>query len=115
MSEKQQKHAKNFVELCLNGNALIEEIDDFVDRWHHGSDNTSLRDFLGLSKSEFSLWIKDPDVLPYVICSRREERPFAQVVNDNYYHSTRLAARSDEGKKIRVLKEWLERQGYLTQ
>jgi hypothetical protein len=105
---------QNFIERCLSGSALMEEIDDFVDQWHEGSENESLRDFLGMSEPEYSLWINDPDVLPYVILSRREGRPFANVVNDNYYNSTRFAARSDQGTKIRHLKEWLERQGYLT-
>jgi hypothetical protein len=109
-----KKAGQNFIELCLTGNALIEEVDDFVDQWHEGSDKVSLRDFLGMSEPEYSLWINDPDVLPYVILSRREERAFVEVVNDNYYNSTRLAARSDQGAKIRQLKEWLERHGYLT-
>ena len=107
--------AKNFIELCLTGNALVDEVDDFVDRWHDSPGKLSLRDFLGMSEIEFSLWVNDPDVLPYVILSRREQRPFAQVVNDNYYGNARLAARSDQGKKIRILKDWLETHGYLTQ
>lgn len=109
-----KKGAENFVELCLAGNALLEEVDDFVDQWHEGSGDVSLRDFLGLSEAEYSLWMNDPDVLPYVIISRRQGKPFVDVVHDNYYESTRLAARSDQGTKIRHLKEWLQRQGYLT-
>jgi hypothetical protein len=109
-----KKHSESFIELCLKGNALMEEIDDYVERWHNGVEKVSLRDFLGMSKSEFSLWINDPDVLPYIIFSRREERPFVQVVNDNYYSNARLAARSDQAQKIRLLKDWLERQGYPT-
>jgi hypothetical protein len=110
-----RKHSENFVELCLAGNALVEEVDDFVERWHRGSGRASLRDFLGMSESEYSLWVNDPDVLPYIVLSRRENRPFVQVVNDNYYNNARLAARSDQGQKIRHLKEWLERHGYLAQ
>ena len=110
-----RKPTENFVELCLAGHALVEEIDDFVDQWHSGSGKGSLREFLGMSEAEYSLWITDPDVLPYVILSRREQRPFVKVVNDNYYSSARLAARSDQGQKIRHLKEWLERHGYLAQ
>jgi hypothetical protein len=109
-----KRHSESFIELCLKGNALMEEIDDYVERWHNGAEKVSLRDFLGMSKSEFSLWINDPDVLPYIIFSRREERPFVQVVNDNYYSNARLAARSDQAQKIRLLKDWLERQGYPT-
>ena len=109
-----RKSSANFIELCLSGNALIEEVDDFVDQWHEGSEGVSLRDHLGMSEAEYSLWINDPDVLPFVILSRREGKPFVKVVNDNYYSSARLAARSDQGSKIRHLKEWLERHGYLT-
>ena len=112
MSEKQ---TETFIELCLKGNALLEEVDDYVDYWHNSSENVGLRNFLGMSKSEYSLWLNDPDVLPYVIYSRREERPFVQVVNDNYYSEARLAARSDQSHKIRLLKDWLERHGYLDQ
>ena len=110
-----EKRTENFVELCLTGNALIEEVDDFVDQWHRDSGEIGLRDFLGMLESEYSLWVNDPDVLPYIVLSRREKRPFVQVVNDNYYNNARLAARSDQGQKIRHLKEWLERHGYLTQ
>jgi hypothetical protein len=109
-----KNHSESFIERCLKGNALMEEIDDYVERWHNSAEKESLRDFLGMSKPEFSLWINDPDVLPYIIFSRREERPFVQVVNDNYYSNARLGARSDQAQKIRLLKDWLERQGYLT-
>uniref|UniRef100_Q07KR6 Uncharacterized protein n=1 Tax=Rhodopseudomonas palustris (strain BisA53) TaxID=316055 RepID=Q07KR6_RHOP5 len=105
----------SFIELCLAGNALIDEVDDFVDRWHSAPSATSLRDYLGMSEAEYSLWINDPDVLPYVILSRKEGRPFTQVVNDNYYSSVRLAARPDQQQKLRVLKDWLQRQGHLAE
>ena len=69
-----EDRTENFIELCLKGNALVEEVDDFVERWHSSSIDASLRDFLGMSESEYSLWINDPDVLPYVIISRRGSR-----------------------------------------
>jgi hypothetical protein len=103
---------ETFVELCLKGRALVKDIDDFVERWHQGRGDTSLRDFLGFSETEYSLWINDPDVLPYVIYSRREQKPFVQVVNDDYYDSGRLAGHSDQKEKIQLLREWLQRQGY---
>jgi hypothetical protein len=105
-------NSETFIELCLKGRATIDDVDGFVDRWHAGSDGVSLRDFLGLSETEYSLWINDPDVLPYVIYSRRERRPFAQVVNDNYYDDSQLAARPDQSHKMRTLREWLQSQGY---
>jgi hypothetical protein len=109
MSDKKNE---TFIDLCLDGRAVLEQVDDFVDQWHLGHDDVTLHDFLGLSQDEYSLWINDPDVLPYVIYSRKQHKPFVQVVNDDYYDNGRLAARPDQGQKIRVLQEWLQRQGY---
>lgn len=103
-----------FVDLCLRGNVLLDEVDDFVDRWHTNPAGLTLREFLGMTDSEYELWLNDPDTLPYVILSRRNHQPLTKVVNDNYYNNARMAARSDESSKIKFLKKWLEDQGFLT-
>ena len=46
----------NFIEKCLNGEALLDDIDDFVDEWHESKGNIPLYEFLGMKKSEYSLW-----------------------------------------------------------
>jgi hypothetical protein len=61
----------SFVELCLSGEALPDEIDEFVEHWHNHPEG-SLHDFLGMKKSEYALWVKDPDALARIIKARRE-------------------------------------------
>jgi hypothetical protein len=62
---------KSFVELCVQGKASPDEIDDFVEQWHSHPEG-SLHDFLGMKKSEYALWVKDPDALAGIIKARRE-------------------------------------------
>lgn len=65
------KSKKSLVELCLRGDASPDEIDDFVEQWHNHPQG-SLHDFLGMKKSEYALWVKDPDALAGIIKARRE-------------------------------------------
>jgi hypothetical protein len=63
-----------------------DEIDLFVERWHDGQDQRNLRDYLGLTEPEYALWVNDPGVLPYILISRREARPFAEVIGERSGH-----------------------------
>jgi hypothetical protein len=63
---------KSFVELCVAGKALPEEIDDYVERWHNRPQG-SLHDYLGMRESEYARWVRDPDVLAAIIKAHREE------------------------------------------
>ena len=57
-----------FVDRCLAGEALLEEIDDYVDRWHaSGGSGQSLAAYLGFTPDEYALWVEQPQALNYVI------------------------------------------------
>lgn len=115
MSKSRSSHASTptFLQLCASGKALLEEVDDFVDRWHDDKVAGELRDYLGMSKEEYELWLQDPDILPHIVTARAMKRATAEVLKHNYYDEVRMAARSDEKGKIGILKRWLEKQGYL--
>ena len=98
---------ETFVDLCLTGNVLLEEIDDFVDRWHEAPEGTELHDYLGMTEEEYSLWLRVPDALPYIIKARHEGTPLTNAVV-NAYQDMRLAARSNDQSKIVRLQNWLK-------
>jgi hypothetical protein len=52
------------MERFLVGEAGPEEIDDYVDIWHSSPDGLELHEFLGMSKEEYALWLRNPEVLP---------------------------------------------------
>ena len=61
-----------FVELCLTGEASIDQIDDSVDAWHADPEGRSLHDYLGLTEEEYSLWLRAPNALPRILDARRD-------------------------------------------
>ena len=64
---------KSFIEQCLKGDALPDEIDDFVANWHNDPvAKGTLRDYLGFSLDEYRRWAEQPEVLPIIISARVE-------------------------------------------
>ena len=103
---------RTFIDLCLAGNVLLEEMDDFVDQWHEAPEGRELHDYLGMTKEEYSLWLRVPDALPYIIKARHEGKPLTGTVV-HAYQEMRLAARANNQSKIARLQKWLEAKGDL--
>jgi hypothetical protein len=101
---------KSFVDLCLEGKVLPDQIDDFVDAWHSAAGDEPLHEYLGMDESEYSLWLRDPDTLSYIVKARCEGLPLAQIVNENCKR-LRTAARPDDALKAGRLERWLEEEG----
>jgi hypothetical protein len=68
------KNKCRFFKQYLNGQALPEDIDDYVDRWHSNPGSQQIYEFLGMSEDEYSLWLRDLDMLPHIARARRERR-----------------------------------------
>ena len=54
---------KTFIDLCLEGKAELSDINDYVERWHTSDEDVSLHQFLGMTMSEYSLWVEKPMIL----------------------------------------------------
>jgi hypothetical protein len=102
--------SSNFVQLCLDGNALLEEIYDFVDEWHENPRGEELHKYLGMTKEEYALWVQVPDLLSYIIKARRDNATLTRAVT-TAYEDFRLAARSNEESKVMQLQRWLKARG----
>lgn len=77
-----------FVDLCLAEKAALDEIDDFVDRWHAAPQGQELHDYLGMSEEEYSLWLRIPDALAYIVEARRDRQSLKEVVTRACKHQT---------------------------
>ena len=98
------------MDMALRGEAMFDEIDDFVDKWHECSDRHKLSEFLGMSPDEYSLWLSDPSYIGLILAARHDERSLLEAVNDNYSDLTKLAARSDKSEKVARLRAWIAEQ-----
>lgn len=99
-----------FIQLALEGYVLLDEIDDFVDRWHESASSVNLSEFLGMTEEEYSLWVAHPDNISIIIAARKERKSVLEAVNDNLRHAQRLAARTDDLGKLATLKRWIAAQ-----
>ncbi|CDH45547.1 conserved hypothetical protein [Candidatus Contendobacter odensis Run_B_J11] len=99
----------NFILKCLSGDALLEDVDDYVERWHEGASTLSLCKYLGMSRSEYELWVIDPDVLPFVVEAHRTHRDVNEVIEE--FNALPLAARAASPERARKLATWLKNAG----
>lgn len=65
---------RTFIDLCCKGEAMLGDIDDFVDAWHDGDSKESLAEYLGMTGSEYELWVESPQVLAAIIAARKSGR-----------------------------------------
>jgi len=99
----------SFIQQCLEGKALIDDIDDFIDLWHESDSDLPLHQFLGMTRPEYSLWVADPNVLPHIINAHKQGRDVSDILEE--ISSLRLAARSDGPHKAEKLMRWLRSEG----
>jgi hypothetical protein len=107
---KVNKKDEKFIDLCLSGDVLTEEIDDFVDKWHESDSDESLEDFLGLTAREYELWVKNPKFLDYIVYLRKNKGILdsysASIISDS---SSKVAARGSAESDVIV--QWLRETG----
>ena len=99
----------SFLELCLKGDLLIEEIDNYVEDWHEGraGANQELHEFLGMRWDEYSAWAKNPSILSYILAARRNKISLEEELDRDRYA---LAARASTALEARRIAEWLEQE-----
>ena len=105
--------AMTFVEKCLAGEALADDVDDYVDRWHdgEGDPNESLAEFLGFTDMEYRLWAEKPHLLQFLFNARRNGVSLDQAWS--YDKPYRLAARDLPTEDVEELTRWLKTTGDL--
>ena len=104
-----EEFMKIFIELCSNGEVLMEEIDDFIDEWHESAQEIELHEFLGMSWKEYSAWVAEPDILPFIVTAYTENRPLKEILEE--HESLPLAARADRPQKAMMILKWLKSEG----
>lgn len=101
-----------FIENCLMGLNLPDEVDDFVSRWHaDASVQEDLKDYLGFADDEYEAWALDATLLSTIIAARKSNTPF-----QDYLATLRelpLAARGTELTRSSPVIKWLRSTGRL--
>ena len=91
-------YEKSFVQKCLNGEADLLELDEYIEYWHTHDINVTLREYLGLTPSEYTAWASSSDTIFRDILRCRMEG----ISFEDY--EQRIAARSFDAEAIAKLK-----------
>ena len=68
---KRKYTSESFMSQYLREEVGAAAIDDFVDAWHEQPGKKEIFDFLGMTREEYALWLRDPEVLPHIAEARR--------------------------------------------
>lgn len=103
--------SKTFVDACLAGQALLDDVDNWIDEWHESDTELSLDSFLGFSGDEGALFAEKPEALRFIVAARRQHVPVTTVLatRDDYA----LAARAGDSERAASVLAWLRETGRL--
>ncbi|MFT2010199.1 hypothetical protein ACMA1I_16105 [Pontibacter sp. 13R65] len=100
---KEEKSMSNFIQDCINGDALLSEVDDYIDIWHESDTELPLHEFLGMTKREYALFVEDEIYLGSIVTAHMTGDPIEEIIQNQYA----MAARSDSQAKSARLEQWL--------
>lgn len=93
--------------MCLSGEALSEEIYDYIARWHRADTTMEVNEYLGMTDDEYLLWLEKPEMLNYIIFARKH----GITVIDALQNAETIAARAESQGKAQKLMGWLRKTG----
>lgn len=102
----------SFIDDLLAGDALLGDIDDYVNRWHRAPEHSpdaamQLHDFLGLTWREYQTVTERPHFLRFVVDARRRNSDL-----EHDYSEVLIAARGDSSD-ARAVYDYLKCTGRL--
>lgn len=103
-----------FVGACLAGAALEDDIDTWVAQWHDAPDGSvvahlDLNEHLGMTPSEYALWVEQPSALRFVIAAHMRHRPVDELLTSRDDYA--LAARAASPDEALTVLRWLVQTG----
>lgn len=101
-----------FVAACLVGRAVPEDVDDYIDTWHEEQPTCLLREYLGLSETEYAAFVHDATVIRRVVLARRLQALRGGTKRERYQLLHRTARkRMDRGDVEEAVAKWMGRDG----
>lgn len=64
---KKLKPVMSFMEMLKRDLVTWEDIDDFIEKWHTEDYDCSLHEFLGMTESQYALWVENPRLESHIL------------------------------------------------
>ena len=74
MADNRVRDAETFFDLYMAGKASVDDLDDFLVRWHQSPGDQSVSEYLGLTEEQYFAWCDDPAKLEAELARLRKSR-----------------------------------------
>lgn len=94
----------NFINDCLQAEAMLDDIDDYIEYWHTNDLDCDLEEFLGLTEYESQQWLHEGnDIFRGILYCRRHGIDYKDY--ESMSTNKRIAARSYKLSDIKQYKK----------
>lgn len=101
----------NFINDVINADALLDEIDDYIEKWHDSDTDCSVYEYLGMTEEEYFLWVENDFYLKYIISAHEKNININELLREEY--TCKLVARSSSPEEARNIYNWLKEKGII--
>ena len=70
----------NFINDVINADAILDEIDDYIEKWHDSDTDCSVFEYLGMTEEEYFLWVENDFYLKYIISAHEKDINISQLL-----------------------------------
>lgn len=99
----------DFINDVINADAILEQIDDYVEKWHELDTSSSIYEYLGMTEEEYFLWVENDFYLKYIVTAHEQNRSISEVLEKVY--TDKLVARSSTPEEAKQIYDWLVEKG----
>jgi hypothetical protein len=102
-----------FVDLCLSGQAVAEDVDDYVSRWHDETDPRPLHTFLGFTEDEYAIWVERPEALKFIVFARMKSLSLGEALQlaKTNGNGVSMSANGSAADEVGKLLDWFIQTG----
>jgi hypothetical protein len=98
-----------FMDACMNGEELAEEIETYIEEWHEGDSKETVYEYIGMTREEYGLWVENDSILKSIFYARRVGISINEFIGKDQGRS--LVARSSSPEEAAFVQKWLVRSG----
>ncbi len=104
---------RDFMTRVLAGETRdLDLIDREIAEWHRSSTDVPLHDWLGMTSSEYALFVERPDSLRFIVMARKSGQDVRDLLK-SIDGKNAVAARDASPQDVAEIRRWLEKTGRL--
>lgn len=103
--------SKTFIDKCLVGDLLLDELDDYILEWKNSDSSLELHEHLGFTENEYRLWVDDATTINLILYAHEKHLDINDLLTRKF--ETKIAARGKDFDTKKLV-DWLIEIGELS-